>query len=335
MSLINKLLGITLLILSVSSARAQDYILFKRTGGLKWQNVNSNTLLRQIEVLTNKGDTSLSIFNLYFTSDSVRFRSLQIQSQSPKAGITEPINNDILITIVPLVSPGKTLDLKEISAEEFKSIKVLSHDQILGAVIPKFKLHADRKIYTLPSLKSLKYQLVIQEGKKFFVVKQKVLFVSQLICADTWYFPNQFKEAIFPFSSRFMKAYSVKDIDRFRDGFGDDVIIRQQVQNRIYYSGPSTNNELGLPVYNYWEILNDDAFSIKFMITDLEQYHPGLGSFSFLPKMGIVACTLDYYLTGVIKLDQPLNFKISSINRLSPQKIKEIVKKNEVMHSEN
>lgn len=332
MSVSNSYKLILLLILLLNSSLysySQEFVLFSRHQGIPWKKITPQIILSENEVTVGAKDTTVSIFNLYYTSDSTRLYHLQSKDLKLQKNGLKALSNDILITLVPLVSPGESLRLKKITNNEFKKLNVVSHTQLLSKALPKLYAHATQDLYTMPSLKSREYHLVIQENGNHYLVEQPVISVIHLICADNWYFPNQFKEGIISVAQSHMKAYTIGDIRNIQTESNNNLETRKQVYNRIYFSGMDKTSVPGLSVYNYWEMLNDDAWSIKVIKGDIKQYHPGLGSFSFLPKIGIVNCTLDYYLKGEIRYNQRNNFKIQSVNGFSPTELgKKIIAKN-------
>ncbi|MEJ2882264.1 hypothetical protein [Pedobacter sp. GR22-6] len=321
-----KIATLTVLVLFlVLPCKSQQYIVFERKQTLTWKPVVNQILLAQNEVLTKHGDTSLSIFNLYFTSDTVDIGRLNSDTLRKEGNRLTSLSSDVLFTMVPMITPGDQLKLKKISKNEVAALNVLSHEQVLKNIIPKLATVSEAALYEMPSLKSKDFRLIIKMRDAYFLVEQQVLSVAQVVSHVDWYFPNQFKDAVIPYSLTYQKAYRFKDIENFRKDFRDIKLIRQQIQNRIYFSGVDTANVFHLPIYNYWESLNDDAMSIMFSSQKLEQFQPGLGSFGFIAKIGIVSCTLDYYLKKEILFDQPQNFKVISVNGLDPKNVTKLI----------
>lgn len=190
------------------------------------------------------------------------------------------------------------------------------------SILPLYT-HVTSRAFTMPALKTIEYNLIIKEGKEYFKVEQPVLVVYNLIGNDLWYFPNQFKDGLLNVSYRYTKRYHLSDFTKIRNETKNDFIWKE-LHDRTYIADVSNQNDFKFPIFEYWEFPNGDSKSIILNPKELKQYHSGLGSFSLLPHVGIVNCTLDYYLKGRILFNQKSNFKITSINTLTPERFGEL-----------
>ena len=309
---------------------AQQYIIFERQTTINQKEIAKGIFLSQNEVMVKSKDTTLSIFNLYFSSDTSDLYPLNSKNIADNSKSISFLNNDIVITAVPLVKPGEQLQYKEISSAELAGFEIIKPLEILKKELPDLYIHATQRYYTMPSLKTLNYRLIIKDKGKYYFVKQPVLLVTNLVCSDLWYFPTEFKDGVLNASTKFSKSYRMPDFKKMAAETGSSFLWKE-LQNRIYLGDVDKNSDFGIPVYSYWEFLSGDAISILSEKNNLKQYQPGLGSFTLLPKFGIVNCTLDYYLKNKLPeypgSSPKSTFDIISVNNLSPKAIGEVYNK--------
>ncbi|WP_316792835.1 hypothetical protein [Pedobacter frigoris] len=264
------------------------------------------------------GDTTLHLFNYYFTSHPKDLTPLNVKELSKSIQGLKYVYNDILVTAVPIIKPGDTLKYTQIDPQKISSLTIIDKLALLKQAIAPIYAHATTRNFEMPALKTLEYNLIIKQGKQYFKISQPVLVVYNLICNNMIYFPNQFKDGILTASDKYSKGYNMGDFKEIADET-KNAFIWKELENRTYLSETVRNNPFNLKIFSYWEFLNADVESIKLNPAVLKQYHPGLGSFDLLPKVGIVNCTMDYYLTGKILFNQKSRFKIMTVNGKTPQ----------------
>lgn len=296
---------------------SQKNILFQKHHGLNTTKISSKISLSQNQVVLKSADTTLHIFNFYFSSDSLTVSNLNYKELVANHKEQAYLPNDVVITAVPIILKGDTLRYKKLNKTDIGASEVVSNQELLKIYFDKLYVHATSREFSMPSLKTLAYNLIIQDGDEYFMVAQPVLLVSHFVSADLWYFPNEFKSGVLNASHRFSKTYRMDDFERM-NAESPYAFVWRQLFDRIYISEVENENLFGLRMFHYWELLNGDTESIYSETKDLKQYHPGLGSFSFIPKIGIVNCTLDYYLKGKILFDQQCELEAVSINGLTP-----------------
>jgi len=305
----------------------QEFIVFERKTGLNSKQVHSNLFLSQTDVVLKSGDTTVRIFNYYYSSEKEWIGPLNVKSLYENTQHLKSLANDVLITAVPLINPGDTLLRTKITEKELLSLNVVSPDQMLKNALPLLYTHATSRDFSMPALKTIQYKLIIKEGNQYYKITQPILVVYNLICNDLWYFPNEFKDGILTVSDRYIKKYNISDFERMRNETGNNGFLWKKLYDRTYISNVSDDNDFNARVFSYWEFPNGDVQSISLKPKVLRQYHPGLGSFSLLPKIGIVNCTLDYYLKNQILFNQRSSFQIISVNSRIPKEFGALLKR--------
>lgn len=307
---------------------SQKAILFDRTKGYSNTLILPGIFLSQNEAEVKRGDTTINIFNFYFSSDTLNTHPLNADKVYKNDQLTT-LYNDIVISAIPIVTPGTKLKLKQISEETYKNMKVMSKEGMLRFVLPSLRTHATTRQHQMPSLKYSDFSLIIKHNGVYYQVEHPVFVTTNLVCNDQWYFPNQFRDGILNVNEEFTKSYDISYFTNIARETKRQDFVERELTARIYLSKINRDNPFKMYVFDYWEFLNGDSQSIHMNLQKLKQYHPGLGSFSFLPKVGVINCTLDYYLTGKIRVNQQVTYDHIILNRLSPQQFERSFKTGE------
>lgn len=323
-----------LLILSFKlSTKAQEYIVFEKQKGINSKLILPELSLSQNDIVLKSVDTNVYIFNfLYKGTDKLKWGNINPILQKYDDP-NKPFIDNILITAVPIVKPGEKIILKKITKEDFSKVKQVTNEELLIRSLPDLYIHLTKtganqpRFYTkMPTLKTLEYRLIIKDENVYYEIQQKVLVTKFNLGYLGAYFPNQFKDGFLNYlenysplnSRRLLKTYRYQELqDKIKEM--RETPLKNLIYDRIYLSSIDTMPSLKKYVFNYWEYPNGDGDieTIYLKPAKLAQYHPSLGSFSFLPRIGIINCTLDYYLKNKVLFDQKINFQIMSINSLS------------------
>lgn len=321
----NRILFFWGIIMLTKISQGQEYILFEKQQSLNHKMIVPGIFLSQNDVLLKHGDTTLTVFNFYFYNDKTDVWGLDLKALEDSQKDISLLRNDVLICAVPLIKPGEQLQYIKLTPAELEKLKIISIKELLLNTVPSLFTHVTTRKASMPSLKSLKYDLIIKDGTDYFKVIQPVLVSQFIIYSAEWYFPNHFKDGVLNASyPNYIKTYNMQDFDKIDNEVRRSFIWRE-LQNRIYVS-KIENIKAYHPIYHYWEFPGRGArrFSIKDRIFD--QAHPGLGSFDFLPKIGVLNCTLYFYLQRETHGEMaeccenhPTSLKITSINSLNPE----------------
>lgn len=104
----------------------QQYILFERQITLNQKKLTTNIFLSQNESKLKSNDTTLFIFNYYFSSDTSGNPPLNIKQLEKNNQNLQFLGNDVLITAVPLIKPGDQLKLTRITSKDFSMLDLFS-----------------------------------------------------------------------------------------------------------------------------------------------------------------------------------------------------------------
>ncbi|MGF1924803.1 MAG: hypothetical protein ACQUHE_11540 [Bacteroidia bacterium] len=307
----------TLFIVSLTlKVDAQKYIVFERHHGINKHEFIPGLQVSHNEVQLQALDTNLFIFNWYFTpKEGFKWSGIGRNLTS----INDDIANQILITAVPLIIPKETLALRKLSLDEYKMLEITSKEQILERTLEDFHVHFTQNKNIMPPLKTLEYGLIIKDKEQYYMVRQKVLVSQFLLRGDDWYFPNEFRSGVLNTNTQ-IKTYQLNDILAIEKEMRPKQIpyrYLDKIYNRIFVSSINKSQEFNEFVFNFWEYLSDDAVSSLLNLTTLHDFNLGLGSFEFLPNVGIINCTLDACIKKKISYNQKSYFKIRSVNSLS------------------
>lgn len=305
----NKILSILILNILTTMVNAQSYIVFERQIGINNHEFKPGLQLSQNEVTLKTIDTNLRIFNWYF-SPTPAFKWSNLSTNVP---IThDSITNQVLITAVPLITPRENLALRKLSLEEYGALTIISKEKLLEHTLKDFYFHFNQKRHLLPPLQTFEYGLIIKDKQDYYIVMQKVLVSRFIIRGDQWYFPNEFKSGVLNANTQ-IKTYQLKDILAIEKEMRSKK-MREKIYNRIFVSAIDRSPEFNDYIFHFWEYRSDDVVSSLLDIPKLQEFNLGLGSFEFLPNVGIINCTLDAYIKRKISFNVPSYFKIRSIN---------------------
>lgn len=335
------------IILQHTSWSQESYLIFEKHIGINKEIISPNLFVSQNDIQLKKKDTTMQIFNFLYTTDRLKFKWGDINSSLKKFDDYKATLSNILITAVPLIKPGEKLILKKLNRKELALLKITTHKNLLEKSLPDLYVHFTEHSNNMPSLKTLDLGLIIKDGDNYFKVQQKVLTTKYILYYTQAYFPNQFKDGslIIPndyslvSNKPFLKTYQLTDIQKMLNELKGTLIINE-IYDKIYLSSVIEMPNLKEYIFNFWEFPNGDVESIFLNPVKLKQYHPGLGSFSFLNKIGVINCSLDFYLYNKVLFNQKETFEIITINSLILEKFKEnynssISKSQKVIWNEN
>jgi hypothetical protein len=307
------------------SSTAQEYILFEKHKGINSKEVSAGLMLAQNNIELKVGDTSLTIFNFYYTP---QYTTVFDNLGKKIPALLDEVKNKILVSAVPLIKPGEQLQLKKLSESEFNQLNIINNNQLFERSVIDLNKHFYPRKYSMPALKTLQYQLIIKEGANFYLVIQPTLVSQFILGASLWFFPNEFINGVLN-TNPAVKMYQFKDIEVIEKELmsnKDRTILFPKITNKIYVSGIDEKSGFKRPVFSYWEYHDGGVESTLFNIPKLHEANLGLGSFSFLQDIGIINCTLDAYLKRKILYNQKQTFNIISINGQSLEQFKETYK---------
>ncbi|RYE42435.1 MAG: hypothetical protein EOP48_23395 [Sphingobacteriales bacterium] len=175
--------------------------------------------------------------------------------------------------------------------------------------------------------RTLKYKLILDENGTYYLIDRPVLILAYFISDNLWYYPNEFQSGVLNASYRFSKLYNQSDFEKLGKETHYSVNIQKQLYDRAYPFRVDELNEFKLPVFSYWEWLNSEA---NFMVGNnrFRNYSPGLGTFSVVPKVGIVNASFKPSLREASMPSDKLDLKIRSVNGVSPGEFAELLRNN-------
>lgn len=303
---------------------SQEYIIFKKQKGF-----NKTAVLREIDLSQNYvqsefPDTIIDIYNYYFTSNHdvlPQLGSFEIEQQNSQ--LTH-LAVDFVVSAVVARKTGTDVSTKVLSKDEVSKLNVFSQQQFLETFYAKAKHQMGSRKPGMPFNRTLEYKLIIHDGDRYLLIDQPVLLTWYLVCATDWYFPNQFQAGVLNASPKFVKFYRLSDFTKIISESPYKVL--KQFHDRVYPFKKDDVNDFGFSLFSYWEYLNADA---GYMISSLfyKNYHLGLGTFTLLPKVGIVSCSLR---SSILETNMPTdisNHKILAINGVKPIEFKQLLQK--------
>lgn len=328
-----KVFYLVVLILFSSISQAQQTIVFEKQLGIQKKRVLPNLWLFQNDINLVAQDTTLSIFNLYYSPDSTTTYGLNLPALLESKTDVKKLMNDILITAIPLVKPGEKLSFTKLSTTEIKNLNIADHTKLLSQAIPVLYSNITSRNYSLPSIKTMQYDLVIKVKNEYLKVNQPVVVLYYIIYPENAYFPNQFKDGVLNVGRlSFAKEYAYKDFEKIASEVKQSYIWNE-LTGRVYIAKIDTSYSLN-PIYHYWEFLGRGPRMFSIKNRTIGRGQPVLGNFQFLEKVGIINCTLDFFLKskwaqnmGECCWNEPASFKIISINSLDPKVFRERYKK--------
>lgn len=339
-SMINKTLLLFIFLLAGLFANGQEYIVFEQQNSLNHKAVAEELSLSQNDVVIKSGDTTVQIFNLFYSSSAILYKWSKVsQSLAKFEDLKLPAINNILLTAVPLIKPNEQLTLKKLTQKEFSALKIATDSSLIKDALPDLVTLLSGKWYNPPSLKTWQYGLVIKNNGEYYQVQQKVLVTKYTIAYTDAYFPDQFLRGLLVYTDVPLSSTSKQIIKPYRYAEIQKILAQMKstqltvdVYDKTYISSVSNISGLKTPVFNYWEFpyYNGDVQSIQLNPSRIAQYHPGLGSFAYLKDIGIINCSLDYHFKKKIAYDQSLNFKIVAINSLPLNKFVALYNKQKV-----
>ncbi|RZL45960.1 MAG: hypothetical protein EOP00_16445 [Pedobacter sp.] len=312
-----KLITFSVILLSFSIlAKSQQYLVFEKQNGINSKFVINGLSVSQNDIELKNADTTLTIYNWYYKGEKTKLIN-QLAKRFSEIRKNEELKNDIIFTAVPIIKQGEKLIKQKITKREFDELNKVSDTTLLKNSIADLYLHLTTRNYDMPSLKTLEYGLIIKDGNDYFKVLQNVLFVKQIAVAGYWYYPNQFRDAVLSIHPWFVKTYKMADFDQFKKDVDNmPTRIKDEIKGRIYCANVDKNSSFEKYIFSFWEYPYDDVQSIYQHPKKLKQYHPGLGSFDFIQNIGVLNCTMDYYLKNKVLYNQKSNLKIEMINGL-------------------
>ena len=300
--------SLVIALFSTRVVKAQEYLVFERQKGINKKKIVHNLSLSQNEVELNSGDTILNIFNWYFTLKD-----------------NNELLNQVIVTATPLIRPNDQLNLKKISKGEYNSLNILNAKALLERSLTDLKKHLGTRTNLMPPLKTISLGLIIKDDSAYYMVQQKVLVSQFTVITAPWYFPNEFKNGVLNINTQ-TKTYQLSEIRQIETEMKQKKLsynFLNKIYNKIYVSSVNNNFGINAPIYNFWEFPNDDVESSLLNLPQLHEFNLGLGSFDFLPNIGVINCSLDVYLKNTILFNQKPQFNITNINSISLKLFKE------------
>ncbi|MXV49948.1 hypothetical protein GS399_03115 [Pedobacter sp. HMF7647] len=312
-------------------ASGQSYMIFEVNKGINLKKISERVSVSENVIELQAADTTLSIFNFYFTTNNFKKTGFDKEGLTKSKSGIDYLQNDVLVSIVPLIKPGETLRIKNLTYKELQKLKAIKPEELLTMAIARLTKSIDDRNYSRPSLKTLEFNLIIKDGNAYHLIEQIPLTTFFVTCSEPWYFPNQFKDGVLNIAeANYLKAYSFSDLKKIINqtyaGY-----IANELKGRIYLEKIDILKDISsAPVYHYWEYPGAGPWQFSIKNRTISSSHPGLGSFLFLEKIGVVNCTLDFYLNENWKKNfgeccqDSIHFKIKSVNNIELSSFKNL-----------
>ncbi len=317
-------ISFSLLLLFVMPCFSQEYIVFKRQKGFNKATLSGMIEMSQNHVETASADTVVDIYNYYFTSNSEMIPLLTLIEDERKDSLLTRIKADLVVSAVVVRKMGGVVLTKVLSKDEVKKLDTFSEQQVLETFYGYATKQMGSRSPGMRYNRMLQYKLIINDGEKYILIDQPVLLTCYLVGKAEWYFPNEYRAGFLNASPEFLKFYTLLDFKKVINESPDNVW--KQFHDRVFAYKKDETNDFGFPLFYYWELLNGDA---GYMIRSLyyKNYHLGLGTFSLLPKVGIVSCSLRSSISETVMPTDISNYKIQAINGVTPSEFKLLLKK--------
>jgi len=309
-------LPLLIVLLSFNVSLAQQYILFEKFKGVNKTQLGPDLYLFQNNIELQNRDTTLSIFNLYFSIDTLKTYGLQLKLLGEAQKDINKLENDILVTLIPLTKPGEKLRFKKLSRNDIRSLSILSNQDLLSKAVNALSLKLNNN--RLSALRSLDYNLIIKEGNDYYSIEQTVYLEFNIIYIARSFLPNEYKDGVLNIAKPpYNKTYTWSDIEKF--GPLSYQHVWEQLGNRNYISSIDESYSRK-PIFHFWKLTRNSSNLVDINRKIVYPGFEGLNNFYFLEKVGIINCNVDVFYSVRKKEShgEPMKMDIAFINSLPP-----------------
>jgi len=314
-------------LLSAMPGYSQEYIIFRKKKGFNSTILSENISLYQNHVTTAKSpDTLIELYNYYYNRPgNYRIHELRpFEKQDPNTKLTS-IPADLLVTAVVQHLPGTRIPLKKLTKAQLDTMKIFSEQQMLETFYTKARQQVDSRRYGMPINRTQKYKLIINEGNNYFLIDQPTPIVTYFVAENQWYFPTDFKAAVLNVNDRSSKHYTYGHLELMANEPRFRISLWYRLFDRVYPAKKEVLTGFKFTSYTFWELLNGDA-EMMYGNNFFRNYHPGLGTFTLLPKVGIIDCSLKSTIRNHNMPEDLSRHIVESINDLDPEDFEKLLK---------
>lgn len=318
---------LTCALLSAIPGYGQEYVIFRKKKGFNSTTLSENISLYQNHVTTAKSpDTLIDLYNYYYNHpEKYRLYELNFfEKQAPNTKLTS-IPADLIVTAVVQHLPGTRIPLKKLTKAQVDTMKILSKQEMLETFYGKAKQQVDSRRYGMPINRTLKYKLIINEGNNYFLIDQPIPIVTYFVAENPWYFPTDFKAAVLNVNDRSDKHYTYGHLELMANDTRFRIPLWYRLFDRVYPAKKGVLPGFKFTSYTFWELLNGDA-EMMYGNKIFPNYHPGLGTFTLLPKVGIIDCSLKSSIRNHNIPEDLSRHIVESINDLNPEDFEKLLK---------